>query len=82
MAGFFSVRNDEENTQYFSVQPTNNGTLCECGYSMFVFVRDRVFLRENVEYAADVWTKLAAPLSTALHRHRRRADREIALIFG
>jgi hypothetical protein len=57
MAGFFSVRNDEENTQYFSVQPTDRtGLYARVAIACLFFPVIEFLLLEIVEYA-----KLAAP---------------------
>jgi hypothetical protein len=66
MAGFFSVRNDQENTQYFSVQPADkSGLYAQVGIACLCLFVIEFLLREIVEYAANVWTKLPAASPSA-----------------
>jgi hypothetical protein len=59
MAGFFTVRNDDENTQYFSVQPTDRtGLYARVAIGCLSLPVIELLLQEIVQYAASVWTKM------------------------
>jgi hypothetical protein len=62
MAGFFSVRNNEENTQYFSVQPTDKtGLYARVGIACLSLLVIEFLLGEIFVYATAVRTALLAP---------------------